>query len=606
MICEDFLPAGNRRYIYSLRTGGSAMTALPVRDRHVRRSAGERVGSVCGIILLVALMAPGMFASPGGAAEGAPSAPGRVDVRVDAAAPGEALRHVWSHYGYDECNYTTTPGGRTLIETLAAINRDPVYLRQHFLLASGDGTPALKWGSTNAYTEDAQGQPVYDWRILDGIMDAVTRGGCRPLVEIGFMPRDLSVRPEPYVHMDTLGKIGKNAGVSYPPKDYDKWGGLIRAWASHSRDRYDGVEATWLWELWNEPDIFYWQGTFEEYCRLFDVTERAIHEVMPKARFGGPHTAGTGDFYRRFLEHCASGTNHATGGQGTRLDYIGFHAKGGTQFVDGHVRMNLGNNLRRNQSGFAIAAKFPPYRDTPIIIGECDPEGAAALSAKVQPANGYRNGGAYAAYEVALMKHTLDLAAREGVNLQGVLTWAFMFDGRESFEGFRTLATNGIHKPVLNAFKMLGQLEGRRVPVESSGALGLGRILDRGFRDAPDIDALACATSGAVQVLVWNYHDDLVAAEPARVRLIVRLRENSGPAARLSHWRIDDTHSNAYTRWRALGSPPQPSEAQQAELREAMELERLEPDRQVEVREGAVEIEFDLPRFGVSLVTMSR
>ena len=36
----------------------------------------------------------------------------------------------------------------------------------------GDGTPALKWGSTNAYTEDSHGNAVYDWSIVDGIFDA--------------------------------------------------------------------------------------------------------------------------------------------------------------------------------------------------------------------------------------------------------------------------------------------------------------------------------------------------------------------------------------------------------------------------------------------------
>jgi xylan 1,4-beta-xylosidase len=167
------------------------------------------------------------------------------------------------------------------------------------------------------------------------------------------------------------------------------------------------------------------------------------------------------------------------------LDYVGFHAKGRTKYVDGHTQMDLGRNLRTNQRGFSIIAEFPQFRGTPVIIGECDPEGAAALSSRVNPANGYRNGSAYAAYEVALMKHTLDLAAREGVNLQGVLTWAFMFDEKDYFEGFRTLSTNGIHKPVLNAFKMLGMLQGRRVPVISSGALGLDRILEKGFRDKP-------------------------------------------------------------------------------------------------------------------------
>jgi len=523
-----------------------------------------------------------------------------VTIQVDAGIKGKPLRHVWQYYGYDECNYTTAPNAKRLMSTLADINPEKVYLRQHFLLASGDGKPSLKWSSSNVYTEDSAGNPVYNWRIMDEMMDALVMSGCRPLIEIGFMPKDLSVRPEPYKSSDPFKMEG--FGVYYPPKDYEKWAELMRQWIHHSAQRYKDVEKEWLWELWNEPNIRYWQGTFEEYCKLFDYTERALHEVMPKAIFGGPHTAGAPSFLRRFLEHCLKGNNFVTGRKGTRLDYIGFHSKGRTRFVDGHPQMDLGQNLRTNRQGFSIVADFPQYRGTPIIIGECDPEGAAALSSRVNPANGYRNGSAYAAYEVALMKHTLDLAAREGVNLQGVLTWAFMFDGKDCFEGFRTLSTNGIHKPVLNAFKMLGMLQGRRVDVTSTGALGLDRILDKGFRDKPDIDVLAVATEETVQALVWNYHDNMVNAEPAPVKLTIKAPQNGAKRARLIHYRIDDTHSNAYKRWLGLNSPQKPAPDVLARLKAAAELELLEPVRFCDVRNGKVELNFSLPRYAVSLV----
>jgi xylan 1,4-beta-xylosidase len=532
-----------------------------------------------------------------------PATPQSVEITVDAGAAGEPLREVWSYYGYDECNYTTSAHARELMRTLAQINPARVYLRQHYLLVTGDGKPELKWGSSNAYTEDAAGNPVYYWDIMDQIMDAVTASGCRPLVEIGFMPKALSVKPEPYKNLRSFSKVG--GGASYPPKDYDKWAGLIRQWALHSKQRYDRVEETWLWELWNEPDIFYWRGSFEEYCKLFDYTEHALHEVMPSATFGGPHVAGAGsEFFRRFLEHCASGTNAVGGGKGTRLDYIGFHAKGSTEFVDGHPRMNIGRNLSNNNRGFSVVADFPQYRDTPIIIGECDPEGLAARSSRVHPANGYRNGSAYAAYEVAVMKHTLDLARRAGVNLQGVLTWAFMFDGKDYFEGFRTLSTNGVHKPVLNAFKMLGMLQGRRIPLTSTGSLGLDRILAESVRGKPDIDGLAAATDETVQVLIWNYHDDMVVAAPALVKLTVKMPDSRYSRARVTHYRIDDTHSNAYTLWLRLNSPQQPPPAVLAELLKAGELEMLDPIRFCDIRNGRAQLDFTLPRYGVSLVEL--
>jgi xylan 1,4-beta-xylosidase len=526
-----------------------------------------------------------------------------VVIAVETTAPGERLRHVWQYYGYDECNYTTSRPARELMKTLASINPEPVYLRQHFLLVSGDGTPSLKWGSTNSYTENPTGKPLYDWRIMDEIMDAVVGSGCRPLVEIGFMPKALSIKPEPYKSEDPFKMRG--FGPYYPPRDYEKWAALIEEWARHSKNRYPGVEKAWMWELWNEPNISYWQGSFEEYCKLFDYTEHALHKVMPGAALGGPHTAGTRDaFLRKFLEHSLRGKNAVTGQRGARLDYIGFHSKGSTRFVNGHPQMNLGLNLGNIRHDFSTIASFPEFCGAPVIIGECDPEGAAALSARVHPANGYRNGSAYAAYEVALMKHTLELAAREGVNLQGVLTWAFMFEGKDYFEGFRTLSTNAIHKPVLNAFKLLGILQGNRIPVTSTGALGIARILEEGVRDEPDIDGLAAAPPECVQVILWNYHDDMIPVEPASVRLRVKAPASNPSRARVVHYRIDDSHSNAYTRWVRLGSPQNPPPDVLVELRNAAELELLEPMRFADVCGGEVELNFTLPRYAVSLVEL--
>ena len=533
-----------------------------------------------------------------------------VTIRVDASAPGDRLRHVWSWYGTDECNYVATAAGQQLMATLAQINREPVYIRSHCLLNTGDGTPSLKWGSTNAYTEGADGNAVYDWRIMDTLMDAVMDNRCYPLVEIGFMPRPCPrVRPCTSAYPFKLSPEmveTPEPGWAFPPTDYRKWSDLIRAWARHSADRYGDRVKNWKWELWNEPNIFYWKGSFEEYCKLFDYTEDAMHEVMPDAVFGGPHVAGPDtNWLRRFLEHCSEGTNHVTGAKGTRLDYVGFHSKGRTRFVDGHARVDLGDNLRNCRNGFATIAQFAAYKDTPIIIGECDPEGMAAKSSTVEPANGYRNGTAYAAYEVALMKHTLDLATRHGVNLQGVLTWAFLFEGKDYFEGFRTLSTNGIRKAVCQAFEMLGRLDGDRIPLTSTAALGVDAILERSVREKPDIDGLAVTNDRMTQIVVWNYHDDVVAASSASIQLHVKAPRGKYSHAEITHWRIDETHSNPHGVWLAMGSPQTPT-GQLKELRAAAALEHLEPPCTRDVTPAQpLTLAFDLPRLGISLLEIT-
>ena len=528
---------------------------------------------------------------------------GTVNVSVDATAAGMPLERVWPFYGYDEINYTTEPEGRALLGTLVAAHTAPVYVRNHFLLNTGDGLPALKWGSTNVYTENAAGNPIYDWTLTDGIMDTITSVGALPFVELGFMPEALSAHPTPYRNAGTTTLDG---GCFYPPADHGKWANLISAWAAHANGRYPKVATSWLWELWNEPDIGYWHGTFADYAKLYDYTEAALHQAIPNAALGGPAVARPdGDFLSQFLDHCATGSNAVTGAIGTRLDLVSFHAKGGVAINDDHVEMNLGNQLRLHRAGFDAVAAHPQFKRTPIYITEADPDGCAACPLGFWPEYAYRNSTAYGAYELAMMKHSIDLAAQVGVRLNGVLTWAFTFPGTPYFPGYRALATNGIDMPVLGAFKLLGRLAGARLPLVSSGARPLDDILTNGVRGQPDLDGMATLDGDAVQVLVWSYHDDIVSIAATPVHLTLRLPASFGSSAQVSHLRVDQAHGDAYTVWVSQGMPASPSAAQVEVLKQAMDPSPLLPDEAVAVTTGgSVEIDFDLPRFGVSLLTI--
>jgi xylan 1,4-beta-xylosidase len=538
--------------------------------------------------------------------------PATVDITVDATASGTPLERVWPFHGYDELNYTTVPEGQALLGALAAAHRAPVHVRNHFLLNTGDGTPALKWGSTNVYTEDAAGNPVYSWTLTDGIMDTITGVGAFPFVEIGFMPEALSTHPTPYRNSSTTALDG---GCFYPPTDYTKWADLIRTWAMHADERYPDVAARWLWELWNEPDIGYWQGTFADYATLYDYTEAALHGVLPDAALGGPAVAGAGSsFLTQFLRHCATGANAVTGATGTRLDLVTFHAKGGVAIASDHVEMDLGNQLREHRAGFQAVAAIPQFTQTPIYVTEADPDGCAACPASGTPADAYRLSPAYGAYELAMMKHSLELEAEVGVKLGGLLTWAFTFPGTPYFSGYRVLATNGINLPVMSAFKLLGRLGGTRLPLTSSGARALDDLLANGVRGDADVDGLATLDGAAIQVLVWNYHDDIVTVAPTPVHLTIQVPPQFGSSVSVSHQRVDEAHGDAYTVWVSQGSPANPSPAQIVALQQAMDPSPLIPDTTVAVAQdapdagsggGAVDIDFQLPRFGVSLITIT-
>ncbi len=527
-----------------------------------------------------------------------------VSISVDATAAGSPLERIWAFHGYDELNDTTTPEGEALLQAVVAAHTAPVHVRNHFILNTGDGAPVMKWGSTNVYTEDAAGNPVYSWALTDGILDAITGAGAFPLVELGFMPEALSTHPTPYQNSSVTSLDG---GCFYPPADPAKWAGLIRAWAAHANGRYPGVEANWLWELWNEPDIGYWKGTFADYANLYDVTESALHQVLPNAVLGGPAVAGAGgSFLIQFLQHCATGTNAVTGQTGTRLDLVTFHAKGGVSMAGDHVEMDLGNQLRLHRSGFQTVARFPQFKQTPIYVTEADPDGCAACSVSSQPADAYRTSPAYGAYEVAMMKHSLELEAQVGVTLGGLLTWAFTFPGTPMFSGYRVLASNGVGLPVFGAFKLLGRLAGMRLPLSSDGARPLDDILANGVRGQPDVDGIAARDGSTILVLVWNYHDDLVPAPATPVHLAIQVPAGFGDAARISHLRVDDTHGNAVTAWAAQGMPANPSAAQLAALQQAMDPAPIAPDAAVAVPPGgSLAVDFELPRFGVSLIAVS-
>jgi len=529
-------------------------------------------------------------------------------IRVDASRTRGELRPVWRFFGADEPNYACPKDGRKLMAELGGLRPQTVFFRTHNLLTSGDGTPALKWGSTGAYREDAQGHAIYNWTILDRIFDTYLECGVKPYVEIGFMPEDLSLKPEPYQHQWTPTARYDQifTGWAYPPKDYAKWSELVYQWTKHCVEKYGRAEVgKWYWEVWNEPNIGYWRGTPEEFFKLHDCAIDAVRRALPTARVGGPDVAGGpgGKFLHNFLEHCLRGTNYATGRIGTPIDFISFHAKGAPKFVDGHVQMGMASQLRDINAAFAVVAGFPELKDKPIVIGESDPDGCAACQG---PQLGYRNTTMYSSYTAASFAREYDLMDRQGVNLEGVLTWAFEFEDQPWFAGFRALASNGIDLPVLNVFRMFGKMNGQRLRVDSDGAVSLDELLKGGVRGRPDVSALASLDANQIFVFVWHYHDDDLPGPDAEVELALNGLPWPDGEARLQHFRIDAGHSNAFAEWQRIGSPPQPSPEQYAQLEKAGQLTSLGVPQRVRFESGGTTVRFKLPRQAVSLLVFER
>jgi len=538
-----------------------------------------------------------------------PSSQAPVTIQVDLNKTVGAYKPIYSWFGYDEANYTTMRHGKELLKELHDLSPVPVYIRAHHLLTSGDGVAELKFSSTNVYSEDANGKPIYDFKILDGIFDAYKAAGVRPMVELGFMPKDLAAdlpnRQVPYqVHYpkSTISGASNN-----PPKDYAKWGELVRVVTAHLVERY-GKETVlqWYFEVWNEPDIDYWHTTPEDYWKLYDYAVTGVRTALPGAKVGGPASTSPGrpkayGFLKNFLEHVNTGKS-AADGKPIPMDFISFHAKGFPTIAEGKVTMGISRELTDADKGFELISTFPRFKNLPIIISEADPEGCAACSSKVNPANNYRNGTLYPAYTAAAFKALFELQDKHAVNLLSMLSWSFEFEDKDYFEGFRSLATNGVDKPVLNVFRMFGLMSGSRVQTTSTGKISLDNLVSSGARQSPDVDAFATKSDREAAVLVWNYCDVDGPAEAVPTTVTIGGIPAGVRRVLLQHYRLDDTHSNSYTIWLAMGSPQHPTTEQYAKLQAAGQLQLLTSPKWVEVSNGQVKVEADLPRQGTSLL----
>ena len=128
------------------------------------------------------------------------------------------------------------------------------------------------------------------------------------------MPKALSRKPEPYQHEWRPGLPYDDiyTGWAHPPKDDAKWEELVYQWVRHCVERYGRDEvSTWYWETWNEANIGYWKGTFEEFLDLHDHAVAGVRRALPEARVGGPDMAGSDPRFLRSLPRAQPRKGHA-------------------------------------------------------------------------------------------------------------------------------------------------------------------------------------------------------------------------------------------------------------------------------------------------------
>jgi len=381
------------------------------------------------------------------------------------------------------------------------------------------------------YERDANGKVSYNFSYVDEIYDGLLANGVRPFVEISFMPKQLAANPTPHPFW--------YKPFPSPPNDVAAWSEMIAAFTQHLIARYGADEvAKWYFEVWNEPNIDFWNGEPKEetYYALYDATVRAIKKVDPDLRVGGPATAQAA-WVDRFIQHCQKGN--------IPFDFVSTHIYGNED------PMNVFGNSTAVPRKSMVAAAIRKVHDqvarsgapkTPIIVSEYN----ATYMTQVQVTDS------------AFMGPWLANNIRECDGITSMMSyWAFSDVFEEQgvvqkpfYGGYGLIAERAIPKAAFRAFELLHQLGDQRI--------------------LPDVtDALITKRSdGAIAAVLWNYAepDEKVAAKVFRLKVA-----NSG-AKRYTLQILDPSHGSALAAWNDMGKPATPSRAQLDRLRAASKL----------------------------------
>jgi len=512
-----------------------------------------------------------------------------------------------AHAVMGNMSYNLLPTGVHLHRLLEGFTDRPLLRRTMGTLNSGIGIDK----GTGVYREGPDGEPIYDFTLMDQILDVMAGPRTVPVFGVCFMPESLSnaVRPQEDGDEDLPPEAGTHLAESQmapsqcPPRDYERWRDLLRAVVAHCVERYgEHAVSRWYWDFWNEPDLmrYYWLGSAEEFMKAYDYAAAGIREALPSAKVGGCGPANPKHaIFRQFLEHCTAGQNHCTGEVGAPLDFITFHMKGGPtgklgdfaspwEATDYEVRTpSLSHIIDATRRTMEQIASVPGTEGLPVFLTECDIDWGTGTSIYHDPNMHYRNSEYFAAFECALIARMLDVRAEFPDNpIQACFLDTFYFPGYRIFEGQRTLITGErIEKPILNALRLLARLGPERLAVD-------------GAEGAP-VDVVATRTDdGSVRVMAVNFAEPFDYDETHSVELaLADLVEGEW---RCRHWRIDRDHSNAYTAWLAMGRPNVPDEPELEELADRQGLEPAEPEFSV-TGGGLATLRAELPPHSVSL-----
>jgi xylan 1,4-beta-xylosidase len=449
-------------------------------------------------------------------------------IEINAQAQTTPFPHFWEQmFGSGRANLTLRESYRNDLRAVKQVT-DFKYVRFHAILHDENGV----------YNEDEHGNPVYNFAYVDQIYDGLLKDGVRPVVEISFMPKKLAFNP------DALHPFWYKQNVS-PPKSMERWDDLMKYFAQHLVDRY-GIDevAQWYFEVWNEPNIDFWNGIprMESYFDLYAHTARDLKSVSPRLRVGGPATAAA-SWIPEFLKYTSE--NHVP------VDFVSTHG-----YADDTVQNLFGTNEdipMDDRVCRAIAKVHRQIQDSampklPLFWTEWN----------VQGMNESR--------DTAFVGTGLSNTIRECDGLVDMMSfWTFSDVFEEGgpipkpFEGqFGLRAKGGINKPSYYAFALLHQLGDQRLANPSKNVI------------------VTRSSDGSLIIAAWNIVDPDQPPAQKEMTLVFR---GVRPDASVSIVRVDEDHSNTLKAYAAIGKPLDPTEAQVEQMNRETALESPEQQK---------------------------
>lgn len=409
------------------------------------------------------------------------------------------------------------------------------YIRMHGLLSD----------DMAVYKEDEKGNPEYNYQYIDALYDYLLSIGIKPFVELGFMPSALASGNQTVFWW---------RGNVTPPKDYRKWGELIRNLTQHFTERYGAEEVkSWYFEVWNEPNLSpgFWTGTQEDYFKLYEYSVKAIKSVNSEYKVGGPATAGAA-WVPEMINFCTKNN--------LPLDFISTHSYGVKQgFLDEY-----------GISG-TVLSKDPMAVSGDVLNSRKQIEHSSMpnlelhyteWSSSYTPADPIHDSYHEAAYILEKIKQVGNAA-------NSMSYWVFTDIFEESgprftpfHGGFGLLTIQGICKPALYSYEFMNKL----------GKTELSNT---------DAHSWACKSgNGGVQLLFWDFtnthpgdsvHNQVYYIKdlPSKSKGKVKVKISHIPAGRytLEIYKVGYRVNDAYTEYLDMGKPNQLNRQQVNELK---------------------------------------